>query len=282
MYNPKYTKTFYNAYGDAEWARLEATPYGRLQAIIHEDFVLRYLKSGDLVLDAGCGPGRFSIVAARTGARLTCLDISDTQLKTAKEKIQTAGLTDKVDKFIQGDICDLSMFKDGQFDVVICLGAVLSYVCEKKQKAADELKRVTRQGGVILVEVASLMGPVLGIARRPTMPLMQNPEKGLPGLPGIWPVLKTGDLLEFPSQAAKMKHAPMHLYTAEELRMLFKNCEVLETVGSNVTITEYGTTNEQLAGDPKTWETLVELEKKINHDPGLVNTGSHIIMAVRK
>ena len=39
---------------------------------------------------------------------------------------------------------------------------------------------------------------------------------------------------------------------------------------------------EAIAANPKAWTTLVELEKKINHDPGLVNCGSHIIMATRK
>ncbi|MYC07720.1 MAG: hypothetical protein F4X57_11225 [Chloroflexi bacterium] len=35
-----YTARFYNAYGDLEWERLEATPYGRLQATIHADFII--------------------------------------------------------------------------------------------------------------------------------------------------------------------------------------------------------------------------------------------------
>jgi 2-polyprenyl-3-methyl-5-hydroxy-6-metoxy-1,4-benzoquinol methylase len=75
MYDAKYTRDFYNAYGALEWARLEATPYGRLQAIIHENFINRYIKKNDRVLDAGSGPGRFSITAARAGATVTVLDI---------------------------------------------------------------------------------------------------------------------------------------------------------------------------------------------------------------
>jgi GTP1/Obg family GTP-binding protein len=41
MYNPKYTKAFYNAYGEVEWNRLERSAYGRLQSIIHADFIQR-------------------------------------------------------------------------------------------------------------------------------------------------------------------------------------------------------------------------------------------------
>jgi len=281
MYDPEYTKEFYNAYGDFEWARLEATPFGRLQAIIHEDFILRYLKSGDRVLDAGCGPGRFSISVARAGGKVTAFDISDKQLEIAKKKIAEAGCLDKIEKFIEGDICDLSQFKNGQFDMVICFGAVLTYVCEKRQQAAKELIRVTRPGGIILVGVGSRMGPILGQARSTDMTVLQDPDKDTAMGSGLWSVLETG-YLSFYSPRAKMMHARMHLYTAEELKSLFKGCKVLEVAGSNVTIPEAPHSGEQVAENPKTWATLVELEKKINHEPGLVDTGSHIILAVKK
>ena len=53
MYNPEHTRTFYDAYVQAEWSCLEATAYGRLQAIIHAEFIHRYVSEGDCVLDAG-------------------------------------------------------------------------------------------------------------------------------------------------------------------------------------------------------------------------------------
>jgi ubiquinone/menaquinone biosynthesis C-methylase UbiE len=281
MYDPKYTKQFYNTYGEFEWARLEATPFGRLQAIIHEDFILRYLKSGDRVLDAGCGPGRFSITVARAGGRVTALDISDKQLELARQKINAAGQIDRIEQFIEGDICDLSIFRDGQFDMVICFGGALSYVCEKRQKAAAELIRVTKRGGVILVSVMSRLGTVQGVSRLPYIPSLETPDISGPGVPGLWEVVEKGEFPGFPSRAGLM-HAAMHLYTAEELKSLFKKCQILEVAGSNVTIPEAPQSGEKIAANPKAWATLVELEKKINHDPGLVNCGSHIIMAVKK
>ncbi len=281
MYNPEYTREFYNAYGEFEWSRLEATPFGRLQAIIHEDFILRHLKSGDRVLDAGCGPGRFSITVARAGGRVTALDISDKQLEIARQKIAEAGQLNRIDKFIEGDICDLSMFEDGQFDIVICFGGALSYVCEKRQKATAELIRITKPGGIILVSVMSRLGTVQGVSRLPYIPSLENPDKSGPGVPGLWEVVETGTFPGFPSRAGLM-HAPMHLYTAEELKSLFKKCKVLEVAGSNVSIPEAPGSGEAIAANPTAWATLVELEKKINHDPGLVNCGSHIIMAIKK
>jgi ubiquinone/menaquinone biosynthesis C-methylase UbiE len=281
MYDPEYVKSFYNAYGNYEWSRLETTPFGRLQAIIYEDFIQRYVKPGDRVLDAGCGPGRFTITLARSGDSITALDISDGQLEIAREKIAGAGLIDRIERFIEGDICDLSLLGDGQYDMVVCLGGALSYVCEKRNQATRELVRVTRPGGIILVSVMSRLGTTQGAVRLPHMPTLESPDESWPGHPGLWEVVDKGNFPGFPSRANLM-HAPMHLFTAQELKSLFKKCRILETAGSNVTIPEAPHSGEQIAASPKAWSTLVELEKKINHDPGLVNCGSHIIMAAQK
>ncbi len=52
IYNADKTKSFYDAYGSIEWDRLEASAYRRVQAIIHTDFIRRYVERGNRVLDA--------------------------------------------------------------------------------------------------------------------------------------------------------------------------------------------------------------------------------------
>ncbi len=281
MYDPQYTRTFYNACGENEWHRLEKTAYGRLQGIIHTDWLNYYVKKGDKVLDAGSGPGRFSIAAAQLGARVTVLDISDKQIEIAHRKIHETGLIGNIARFIQGDISDLSEISDNSFDVVICYGGALSYVCEQRVKAAAELVRVTRPGGVLLISVMSLLGSLLGVTRTPDMYTLQAPEKANPGVPGLWKSLETGDLPGFPSRIG-MQHAPMHLFTVEELAGLFKGQEILKIAGSNVSVREASTSAEQIAVDPQAWKTLVEFERRINTNPGLVNSGSHIMIAVKR
>jgi hypothetical protein len=112
--------------------------------------------------------------------------------------------------------------------------------------------------------------------------VLKEPNKSTLQQPGLWQPLKTGDLYGFPSRRTKLIHAPMHLYTAEELKSLFGNTQILEIAGSNVTIRGYSPSVEQIAADPLSWETLIELERKINTDTGLLNSGSHIILAARK
>ena len=282
MYDAEYTRKFYNHYGEKEWGRLERSAYGRLEAVTHNDFLERYVKPGARVLDAGSGPGRFSISLSRLGARVTVLDISDTQLELARKNVAEAGVSDSIEQYIRGDICDLSKFGDSSFDAVVCFGGALSYVCEHRQKAADELVRVTKPGGVILVSAMSVLACVLGVVKAADLPYLNEPDNPDIGEVGIsfWDVLRTGDLPGFASKSG-MRHAAMHMYTAEELARLFNRFEILETAGCCVTLSEYSKTPDELAQEPA-WSTIVELERKLRIDPGLVNTGSHIILAARK
>lgn len=280
MYDRDYTKTFYDAYVQAEWSRLEATAYGRLQALIHTDFIQRYISPGDRVLDAGSGPGRFSIEVARLGATVTVLDISNQQLELAKRKLSDAKVLSGVDKFIKGDIVDLSIFQDNRFDLVICFGGAISYTCEKRYEAVKEIIRVTRPGGVILISVMSRMG-VHNAVRKNMIPILEDPDGAAELGTSYWSVLDSGDLPGFDSRIG-MRHPAMHLFTSQELSSLISGCDILELAGSNVTASEFSPELETIAENPKAWETVVKLEKRVNTNPGLVNSGSHIILAARR
>jgi ubiquinone/menaquinone biosynthesis C-methylase UbiE len=283
MYNPQYTRQFYDAYGEREWTRLERSAYFRLEAITHTDFIRRYVKPGDKVLDAGSGPGRFSILLAKIGAMVTVLDISPEQLSLARQKIAEAKVLDHIARFLEADIVDLSRLPSGYFDAVICFGGALSYVCEKNQQAADELIRVTRPGGTIIVSVMSRLGAALGVVQHPDLRYLREPSNkniDLPNGSSFRDMVESGDLAGFPSSAG-ITHAPMHLYISQELEGLFRGCKVLQAAGCCVTLSEHIKVPEELTEEP-VWANLVELERKLRTDPGLINTGSHIIMAVQK
>ena len=276
-YDADYTKRFYNAYGRHEWDRLEVTAYGRLQAIIHTDFIERYVRRGDRVLDAGCGPGRFAAIAARLGATVTAMDLSECQLQLAQERIGEAGLLDGIDAFVSADVADLSIFPDGHFSAAICYGGALSYVCEKRHRAASELVRVVRPEGILLASVMSRYGRMANLVRSPVIPALKDPEGW-----HIRRVAEDGDLPGFLSRRVNMQHPPMHLYTSDELRGLLPACRVLELAGSNVTTFEGSTAIDELLSDRESWSTVVSLERELNTQPGLVDSGSHIIVAAQR
>ena len=81
-----------------------------------------------------------------------------------------------------------------------------------------------------------------------------------------------------------MLHPPMHLYTSEEIQALFRSqaCEILEVLGSNVALIEGSQNLRDIEEHEDTWDTIVELESQLNREPGLVDRGSHIIVASRR
>lgn len=111
-------------------------------------YLLPHLKSGDRVLDLGCGPGTITAdLAARVSpGRVTALEITDAALDLARAEIARRELT-TVD-FVVGDVHRLE-FADDTFDVVHA-HQVLQHVADPVA-ALREMRRVTRPGGVVAV-----------------------------------------------------------------------------------------------------------------------------------
>jgi hypothetical protein len=122
---------------------------------------------------------------------------------------------------------------------------------------------------------------VHNVVRRGNTAIVENPDGNAELGTSYWSVLDTGDLPGFDSKIG-MRHPAMHLFTAEELKSLFEVCDILEIAGSNVIASEISPEFETIAENPRAWETIIKLEKRVNTDPGLVNSGTHIILAAQK
>ena len=61
---------------------------------------------GKIILDLGCGVGRFAIKAASKGATVYGYDISPAALKIAKEKVKIAGVADRC-TFYEANLADV-------------------------------------------------------------------------------------------------------------------------------------------------------------------------------
>lgn len=156
-YDAAHISSFFDPYGEREWNRFEA-PLDRVSLHLHTHYLKKLIKPGMSVLDAGAGPGRFTIELAKVGAKVTVGDISKEQLAQNLERVLAAGFEDAVIARHQLDITDLSRFEDATFDAVLCYGGPLSYVMDRADDALAELLRVTKPGGVLLMSVMSKVG----------------------------------------------------------------------------------------------------------------------------
>src|SRR5947209_17592302 len=149
LWDPDRTAQFFDEYGEQEWLRFEngRTPGPSLAT--HIEMLERYVGPGDRVLDAGAGPGRFTLELLRLGAEVTALDISPGQLELLRERVPDV-------EAVVGDVTDLSRFPDNSFNTAVCFGGPLSYVVDGAPQAVAELARVTKPCGHVLVSVMGL------------------------------------------------------------------------------------------------------------------------------
>ena len=97
------------------------------------------------VLDAGCGPGFFSVLLSRAGHDVTGIDGSEGMLAHAVENAARFGVSPEL---IRGDFGELP-FANGTFDLVISRN--VTHIIREHLKVYGEWLRVLKPGGVLLI-----------------------------------------------------------------------------------------------------------------------------------
>ncbi len=264
--------------------RLEDSPAGRTSFRQHATLLREHLVPGSHVLEAGAGPGRFTRVLLSHGVDVTVTDISQEQLRLNEEHVPPGSHgPGKVRGRHQMDICDLSLFPNGTFDAALALGGPLSYVFDEADTALEELIRVTRQGGTLIVSVMSLFG-ALRVYLPGILMQLRSPEFR----DQFSSILATGDI-----PIVDAAHHSCRMYTAERLRALLAahGCTPVHMQASNML-----TASEELSThDPHTYHRhgprtsidelltpgtaplLQEYEDAACRSAGNVDSGTHII-----
>ena len=122
-----------------------AAPFEKIEdsiAVMHDDLVERLdPKPGEQWLDLGCGTGAVSMRAARAGAAVTGVDLSEVMIETARRRAREEGLAIE---YLVGD-AEAVPCPDASFDVVSSSVGVI--FAPEHEKAAGELARLVRPGG---------------------------------------------------------------------------------------------------------------------------------------
>src|SRR4030065_298124 len=113
-------KEFYADHVRDEWRRLVKDAYHRLEFATTLHFLEKYLPPGGHVLDAGGGPGRYTLQLARRGYDVTLLDATQANLDFARRQVRRHRLQTRLRQILPGTIADLSAFPDDSFDALLC------------------------------------------------------------------------------------------------------------------------------------------------------------------
>jgi ubiquinone/menaquinone biosynthesis C-methylase UbiE len=265
-------KDWYANNASNEWRRLQRDPYHQIEFKVTLHFLEKYLPRRGTVLDAGGGPGRYSIELARQGYSVVLLDIVPEMLKIARREIKKAGVLGKVSRLVQGSVEDLSILSDKTFDAVLCLGGSLNHLleAEQRERAATELVRVAKKKAPIFVSVISRIG-----------------------------LLKT-ILVNFPHEMQFAKHhwkdgnyvpglhgqgfTAAHWFLPEELRELFEHhgVDVLEMAGLEGLSSHYEKETKRLYKNRERWSMWFEILLDTCTHPSVVGSAEHFLLVGKK
>jgi len=156
----KIVRSYYSKNAEGEWRRLKRDAYHQIEFTITMHFIHKYLPKGGVVLDAGGGPGRYTIELVRKGYDVILVDLVSEMLKTAETQIKRAGVKRRVRQLIEGSVDDVSAFADETFDAVLCLGGPLNHVLDarRREQAVTELVRVVKPNAPVIASVISRIG----------------------------------------------------------------------------------------------------------------------------
>jgi len=266
-------KKYYTGCGIKEWRRLVMDPYHKLEFDTTMYFLKKYIPKKSLILDAGGGPGRYTIELAKLGYDVVLLDLTPELLQIAKRKIKEEKIQGRIKQILHGSIDNLPMLENNSFDAVICLGGALSHLVNKKQRerAIDELIRVTKKKAPIFISVTGRLAVLIG-------ELVRFPEE-LEIKEVFQRIRDTGDYF------GGYGFTACHFYLPDELKEVFlkKKVKILEMAGLEGLSTYHPQeTNRLFKKYQKAWKIWRETHLKTCTHPSIVGISEHILIIGKK
>lgn len=269
MEDQAHVSGFYDRYGEDEWLRLEKDARARVVLHLHQRVLQRFVRAGERVLDAGCGPGRFSIELERLGARVTAGDISAAQVLLAQQRVASQAPARKSLDLAVLTVTNLP-FQDATLDCVVCFGSVLSHLGGQAEAGLRELVRVVRNEGLLLISVMS--------ARNYYLPWLLD-AVAKQGLAAVDRHIRDG------SELVDDSGIPWRAFGHEEIEALAAatGCDVISISASNVmaTVADIPLLTE-IEKDEALWQAFLGWEERLSQLRGNTERGSHIIAVLRK
>ncbi len=254
-----------------EWRRLSKDAYHRLEFETTVHFLNQYLPAGGHILDAGGGPGRYTIHLAKHGYDVTLLDLVPENLEYAKRKIGQERVKSRVREVCEGSIDDLSHFPANSFDAVLCTGGPLSHVLDARDRAraVAELVRVARPGAPIFTSVMSRLSVLVVVLDQDFTEI---------GMSHFDQMRDSGDY------HGEYGFTACHFFLPEELHAAFQreNVTILEMAGLEGISSHHRKVLNRLAKKKPLWDKWLETHYQTCTHPSVVGLSEHMLIVCKK
>lgn len=274
-YDPKIPRDHYDHLAENEFERLSRTCHGELSFLVHMEVLRKYIKEGMDVLEIGAGAGIFTKDLVHMCNRLVVGDISKVQLDANRANMDGLAVLDRVDEYRELDLADLSSLHPETFDAIVCVGGPLSYLMDKESEGIQQMLRILRSGGIVILGVMSLINSVVRLMR--FLPALKRNR----GMANTRWLFETG--IQDQEHSPETEHY-CHMMTSADVDALldFDSVEIVERRAAGL----LGMAGEEelnaVKADQDLWNLVVERELAWSRLPGAIDLGDNILYVVRK
>ena len=274
-YDPDFPRAHYDRLADDEWTRLTRSRRGELNYLVHMDVLKTHITTEMDVLEVGAGAGIYTKELVHMARRLVVSDLSEVQLALNRNHMRELGVLDLVAEHEVLDMVDLGALEPGSFDAVVCVGGPLSYLLDKEPVGVQQLFRVVRPGGIVVLGVMSLINTVvLAMGMLPA-------EKEAIGMDNLRWLLETG-LQDREHHPASEHYCHMMTSTDVDRLLAGEPVDVVEKRAAGVLGMAGEAALDAVREDDDLWNLVVERELAWSRLPGTLDVGDNIVYVIRK
>lgn len=216
--------------------------------------------------DLGCGTGKWGLRLLKSGYTVLFLDNAAAMVEQARGKVDELGGT-RIAKasFVAADIVEMPQVESASLDFIVAMGDPLS-ICSDPQRAAREMSRVLKPGGVAIATADNKLAAIDHFIERGNLDALEE-------------FIGTGRTNWL--TADERERFELATFTPVTLTKLFERAgfEVVEVRGKPIIDVRR---NKQLLAHERSVDRLIRLEMDLNKDPSTAARAGHLQIVARK
>jgi ubiquinone/menaquinone biosynthesis C-methylase UbiE len=214
--------------------------------------------------DLGCGTGKWGLKLLKSGFATTFVDHSAAMIEQVRGKLESNPRAKKATLMV-ADIIEMPDLPAEQFSLILAMGDPLS-ICSDPLKAAREMQRISKPGGVVIATADSKLAALDHFVERGNLDAL---EEFVKTSRTQW---LTGD---------EREQFDLTTFTPASLRKLFEKSgfEVLAVQGKPIIPVR---SNKFLLTQDHALERLLALEEELSKDPASAARAGHLQIIARR